>query len=209
MPFKSSKPLIAVIGGVCSGKSAAAAEFAKLGCGLVDADKIAHNLLDKEEIKQKIVEKFDDSIIDDNNRINRGRLAEKAFADRESIEKLNNILHPEVFKRCEQLIAEYDNNPEVKAVVLDIPLLVEAGWDKWCDKIVFVHSDLQQRLKRASESAKMDAGQLKIREKFQISLDKKAQLSDNMINNNSDLSTLAEQVAKIFSQSVCEKPEGR
>jgi dephospho-CoA kinase len=209
MPFNSSKPLIAVIGGICSGKSAAAREFEKLGCGRVDADKIVHNLLDKDDIKQEIVDEFGDSVIGGNGRINRSKLARKAFSGTGSIKKLNNILHPEVLRRSEQLIADYNKNPEIKAVVLDIPLLVEAGWDKWCDKVVFVHCDLQKRLERASETGEMEPEQLKIREKFQISLDKKAKLSDNTINNNSDLSILAEQVAKIFSQIVCENPEGR
>jgi dephospho-CoA kinase len=76
---------------------------------------------------------------------------------------------------------------------------VEVGWDKRCDKLIFVDCNQQLRIDRAGEIGTFDENQLKIRENFQISLDNKAVIADNTINNNSDFSALAKQVADIFS----------
>jgi dephospho-CoA kinase len=79
-----------------------------------------------------------------------------------------------------------------------MPLLMEVGWNRRCDRLIFV--DCEQKI-RAERAKKKDFGknQIKIREKFQISLDNKACLADNMIENNSDFSALVRQVADIFS----------
>jgi len=147
------KPIIGILGGIGSGKSTVAAEFAKLGCRIIDADNIARELLGREAVREKIVGLFGESILDSADKINRKKLAEIAFADVDKLSSLNSILHPLVLARAEQLIEQYKRQSQVKAIVLDI----------------------------------------------QISLDKKASISDNTINNNSDLLVLTKQVTDIFS----------
>jgi dephospho-CoA kinase len=85
--------------------------------------------------------------------------------------------------------------------VLDMPLLVEVGWHKRCDKLIFVDCEQKLRLERAKKLG-FDKKQVKIRENFQISLDNKASLADNTIENNSDFSAIAKQVTGIFSYIV-------
>jgi len=104
-----------------------------------------------------------------------------------------------VLARAEQLIKRYNRQNQVKAIVLDMPLLVEAGWAERCDKLIFVDCGRQLRINRARKLGIWGENQLKIRENFQISLDKKVDIADNMIDNNSDFSGLAKQVADIFS----------
>ena len=104
--------------------------------------------------------------------------------------------------RVEQLIAQCDPQPAVKAIVLDIPLLVEVGWEKRCDRIIFIDCKPPIRLERAKKTGVFDADQLKIRENLQISLDKKKRIADNIVDNNSDLSGLSKQIACLFSSIV-------
>jgi dephospho-CoA kinase len=193
------KPIIGILGGIGSGKSTVAAEFAKLGCRIIDADNIARELLGREAVREKIVGLFGESILDSADKINRKKLAEIAFADVDKLSSLNSILHPLVLARAEQLIEQYKRQPQVKAIVLDMPLLAEVGWDKRCDRLIFVDCKRQLRTARMKEKGGFDENQLKIRENFQISLDKKASISDNTINNNSDLLVLTKQVTDIFS----------
>lgn len=193
------KPIIGILGGIGSGKSTVAAEFAKLGCRIIDADNIARELLGREAVREKIVGLFGESILDSADEINRKKLAEIAFADVDKLSSLNSILHPLVLARAEQLIEQYKRQPQVKAIVLDMPLLAEVGWDKRCDRLIFVDCKRQLRTARMKEKGGFDENQLKIRENFQISLDKKASISDNTINNNSDLLVLTKQVTDIFS----------
>ncbi len=193
------KPIIGILGGIGSGKSTVAAEFAKLGCKVIDADKIAHELLlYKTAVKEKVVGLFGRTILDSAGKIDREKLAEVVFADADKLSSLNEIIHPLVLQRARELIKQYDCQNQVKAIVLDMPLLVEVGWDKRCDKLIFVDCEQKLRLDRAKKLG-FDKNQVKIRENFQISLDNKANLADNTIENNSDFSVLAKQVINIFS----------
>ena len=199
------KPIIGILGGVCSGKSTVAAEFAKLGCSVIDADKIAHELLDKKNIKGKIIATFGQGILNSTGNVNRKKLADIVFDDSDKLSLLNKMLHRLVLKRAEELIKQYNRQNQVRGIVLDMPLLVEVGWDKRCDKLIFVDCDWQLRVDRAKKMGFFDENQLKIRENFQISLDRKVGLVDNTIDNNSDFSALAKQVADIFSYIVDDK----
>ncbi len=193
------KPIIGILGGIGSGKSTVAAEFAKLGCEVIDADEIAHELLDKPDIKNKVVDSFSEAVLDPSGKINHKKLADIVFADAEKLAKLNSITHPIVLERAEELIRQAKQQNRVKAIVLDMPLLVEVGWDKRCDKLIFVKCNRQLRAKRALKMGVFNEKQLKIRENFQISLDKKESITDNTIDNNSGFSALAEQVTDVFS----------
>ncbi len=193
------KPVIGIIGGIGSGKSTVAAEFAKLGCKTIDADKIAHELLENSPVKEKIAASFGRAVLDSAGKIDRSKLADIAFSDADRLSALNKIIHPLVLKRAEELIKQYNCQNQVKAIVLDMPLLVEVGWAKRCDKLIFVDCRRQLRADRAKKTGIFNENQQKIRENFQISLDNKANTADNIIDNNSGLSELAEQIADIFS----------
>jgi dephospho-CoA kinase len=82
-----------------------------------------------------------------------------------------------------------------------MPLLVEAGWAKRCDRLIFVDCKRRLRVDRAKKMG-FDENQIKIREKFQISLDSKADIADNLINNNSDFTALVRQVTDTLSHIV-------
>ncbi len=227
MGSTEKKTIIGILGGIGSGKSTVAAEFAKLGCKVIDADEIAHELLDEPTVKEKVVGLFGRTILDSTEKIDREKLADLVFADADPaalgskqnpplaglspaalgsnqnspLARLNRIIHPLVLQRVEKLIEKYNHQNQVKAIVLDMPLLVEVGWDKRCDKLIFVDCRQKLRLDRAKKMG-FDKNQVKIRENFQISLDNKIAIADNTINNNSDFSELAKQVTDIFSNVV-------
>ncbi|MHC4148593.1 MAG: dephospho-CoA kinase [Planctomycetota bacterium] len=199
MNTPGTKPVIGILGGLCSGKSTVAAEFAKLGCAIIDADKIGHELLEEAVVKNKVVDFFGEGILDPEGRVDRKKLSEVVFANGHKLAELNKLLHPGVLERVEQLIKQYNGEKRVKAIVLDMPLLVEVGWAERCDRLVFVDCKPQLRAKRAKKMGYSGEKQLKIRENFQISLDKKAAIADNSVDNNSGFSELTEQVTKAFS----------
>ena len=199
MGDKGKKPVMGLLGGIYSGKSTVAAEFAKLGCAVIDADEIAHNLLDKRDLRNKIVARFGDGLLDSRGKISRRKLARIVFADAGKLSKLNKIIHPLILKRVRELIKKAKGQNKVKAIVLDMPLLAEVGWAKRCDKLIFVECKQRIRAERAKKMGIFDKNKLKIRENFQISLDNKKSIADNIIDNNSGFSALAGQVTDIFS----------
>ena len=196
-----NKPTIGILGGIGSGKSTVANEFAKLGCAVVDADKIAHKLLNEPAVREKVLGLFGQEISDSTGKIDHRKLAAVVFADADKLSSLNRIIHPLVLKQAEKLIRQYNGQGRVKAIVLDMPLLAEVGWEKRCDRLIFVECEPRLRSERAKKMG-VFFDEIKIRENFQISLDNKANIADNMIDNNSDLSGLAKQVTDIFSYIV-------
>ena len=200
MKNRANKPIIGILGGIASGKSTVAAEFAKLGCKVINADKIAHKLLGEDDVKQQVIESFGPDILNTFGEIDRKKLGDIVFSDGEKLSTLNSIVHPPVLQRTEQLIEQYNQQNEVKGIVVDMPLLLEAGFEKRCDKLIFVDCEEKIRADRAQKMGLFDKNKLKIRENLQISLDIKARIAENRISNNSDCEALVKQVIKIFSE---------
>jgi dephospho-CoA kinase len=194
---ENRKNIIGILGGIASGKSTVAKELAKRGCVVIDADKIANQLLLSKDVKKQIRDKFGGGVFDADGRINKKKLAKVVFAGARAVKAINAIIHPMVFEKTEELIKEYSRRPAVKAIVLDMPLLAEVGWNKKCDKLIFVRCDDRIRLKRAQKKGVLKENELKKRENFQISLDKKADMAQYIIENN-DLSELIRQIEKLF-----------
>ncbi len=195
-----TKPVIGIVGGVSSGKSAVAAEFGRLGCAVIDADALARQALETPAIREAVAARFGPGVLTPDGQIDRRALAEVVFVNAAKLEALNTIVHPFVLGQTEERIAQFRRDPAVKAVVLDMPLLVEVGWADRCDKIVFVRCDRTRRIDRARRERDMDERAVENRENFQISLDTKAALADNTVDNNSDFSATVRQVELIFSE---------
>ena len=199
------KLIIGILGGIGSGKSTAAAEFGKLGCSVIDADKIAHQTLDEAAVREKIVASFGESVLNSTGIIDHSKLADIVFADEKRLSTLNRLIHPLVLAQTQELIERYNRQDSVKAIVLDVPLLMEIGWAKRCDRLVFVDCKQELREKRAKKRGVFNKNQFKMREKLQISLDNKVGIADNTIDNNSGFLILARQVADIFSCVMANK----
>ncbi|OQY06854.1 MAG: dephospho-CoA kinase [Planctomycetales bacterium 4572_13] len=197
--MSNKKPIIGVLGGIGSGKSTVAACFAELGCVVLDADALAHDLLDEPEVVDMLVDRWGGVVLDDAGGVNRRWVGEKVFDSPPELDFLNGLIHPRVLKRFEVVIETYQTDPDVSGIVLDMPLLLEVGWEKRCDFFVFVDCSEDKRRERIAKNARIDTEQLKKRENFQISLDKKKQKAHYMIDNNSEKSDVAEQIAQIFS----------
>ncbi len=196
----TEKPLIGIIGGIASGKSTVAAEFRKLGCAVIDADAMVHELLREDKVRTEIVQLFGPEVLNACGELDRKRLATIVFADTKRLSALNKVLHPRVLRRTEELIAQYNKDSHTKAIVLDMPLLVEVGWADRCDRVIFVECDRRRRVERARSKGLVDDREIEIRENSQISLDSKARLADDIVDNNSDFSTLVRQIKEIFSE---------
>ena len=201
----SKIPVIGIVGGVGSGKSAVAGCFADLGCKVLDADAIAHEVLGQPDVLGVLVEQWGPDVLDDAGRVDRRKVAERVFGSPQERDFLNGLIHPPVLERCEAVIEAFRNEPNVVGIVLDMPLLLEVGWEKKCDFLVFVDCCEEIRRLRVQKNGKFDIEQLKIRENLQISLDKKKEKAHYSVNNNSDKSDMAEQVAQIFSNMAGNK----
>jgi dephospho-CoA kinase len=193
-----SIPVIAIVGGIGSGKSTVAAEFAHLGCTVLDADRMAHELLNDPKVQQELVSYFGPGILDHQGRIDRTKLAGQAFASPENVLQINGIFHPRVMEQCLRRIEQCRRDLTCRGIILDAPLLLEAGCEGRYDCLIFVDCPPEIRSVRAACKGLVPE-EIKKRENFQISLDKKRAMADYIIQNNSDVFAVAEQVGRIFA----------
>ena len=148
--------VIGLVGRIGAGKSTVARMFADRGATVIDADALAHEVLDDPAVIREIVERFGADVLDTGGRIRRGTLAGLVFgpgeAGEEGLRALEGIVHPRVRQRIEARLAGIrDGHIEEKQqqfVVLDVPLLMQAGWADLCDRLVVVECEDPVRRQR-------------------------------------------------------------
>lgn len=195
-----NKPVLGIVGGIGSGKSFVAQAFGKLGCGIIDSDKVAHEALELPEVKQVLLDWWGSEILTPEGNISRKAIAGRVFGHPAEVAKLNGLIHPKVEEMRQRQMKLWAGQKEIRAVIWDTPLLFEVGLDRLCDYVIFVKVPLDIRLRRVQESRGWNAEELNKREKSQFSLDKKELLADYIVDNSGEVSNTLRQVHKIFSQ---------
>ncbi len=179
--------LIGILGGVASGKSAAASFFAEMGAERVDADAISTEVIARPEIRNALGLKFGKGIFDAGGAVNRGRLAEAAFGTgEEGVRILNEIMHPPIMALVQERISR---SAGTAALVLDLPLLLEKGLARMCDLLVFVDAPEEKRISFAAARG-WAPGEIRRREAFQASLAEKKKAAEIAIKNDKSLDEL-------------------
>lgn len=187
--------IVGLTGGIASGKSTVSNFFKKLGLEVLDADEIVKEVSQKEDTIKKIVKVFGKNILDGSGKIIREKLRKEAFENRELLNKLNEIIHPQVI---EIFVEKKKETSEDSIVIFDIPLLYEAEMESLCDKIIVVYIKREQQIERVIER---DKNTRELAEKIidaQMSLEEKSKRADIVINNNSTLEDLKNQVNMIY-----------
>ena len=196
-PWKhGSIPVFGLVGGIGAGKSAVATRMSEIGAFVIDADKVGHTLLNQRPVRDQVLDHFGTAILapvenaGDPPSIDRRALGSIAFASRTALRELESILHPAMERTFEKAIARTQRRGGVKAIVLDAAILFEAGWHRYCDRIVFVDSPRDLRLARLLETRGWDDATLTKREATQSSLDAKRSVADVVIPNHGDAAAL-------------------
>lgn len=186
--------VIGLAGGIGSGKSTVAKMLGRLGAEALDADAMVHELLREPATVRKIVRRFGEEVLDRRGAIDRSKLGAAAFRSRKSIRDLEAILHPQVSRRMKKHIAGLRRTRGKHVVVIDAPLLFEAGLDALCDEIIFVHAPKTKRLQRLRETRGWTRATLEERENRQKTLDYKRENADTVIRNDADRRRTSAQV---------------
>jgi len=194
-------PVIGLVGGIGAGKSTAAAQFAALGCEVIDADALGHALLDDPDVREEVRRRWGQRVFGPEGRVSRPALSEAVFGDPAELAVLNGILHPRMRREAARRIIAARQDPAVKGVVLDAAVLFEAGWDDLCTTTVFLEAPWEARLGRA-KARRLTEEELIRREKVQIPLDRKRKICDYILQNSSTVSHLRERVRTLFHRMV-------
>ena len=197
--MKKGPVIIGITGRLGSGKSTVAQEFARLGCALIDADKINHEILTRPEVIDQIHRWWGPAVLDSQGKIDRNALGSIVFADEMALKQLTDLVHPLIAQREKELIGKYRQDSAIAAVVLDVPLLFESGQDKWCDFVIFVEADDHIRLERVTKR-RWTSEKIKNIENLNLALDNRAKMADHTVRNNSGILDLTKQVVELYSK---------
>ena len=176
------KPVIGLIGGMGSGKSLVAAELARHGGLVISGDRLGHEALAQTEIRTRIIQRWGTEVLDREGKVNRGRLAEIVFANPDERRELEALSFPYIERRIGEEIAAGQENPDAKFLVLDAAVMLEAGWNKYCDRLVYVAAPPELRLQRLLGRG-LTEKDVRARQEAQWSLDNKAGRADVVLEN--------------------------
>ena len=193
-------PVIGLTGGIGSGKSRVAAMLRELGCVVSDADAVAKAMLDEDSVRTVIASWWGNDVFDETGHVDRAKVADHVFADPEELQRLEALLHPMVER---MRAAEFDAAPEgTIALVIDAPLLLEAGLDEQCDVVLFVDTPAEVRQKRLVENRGWTVEEIDRREAQQMSLDAKRSRAHHVLKNHGGIDDLQSQVERILETIV-------
>ncbi|MBX3355829.1 MAG: dephospho-CoA kinase [Phycisphaeraceae bacterium] len=191
-------PVIGLVGGIGSGKSLVASILRQEGCLVCDSDAMTRDLMRDPRVHRQLVEWWGSGVLDRDGEIDRGQVASVVFARPEERLRLEGLIHPLVEARREAIFA---NPPSgTRALVIDAPLLLEAGLKEKCDAIFFVDAPRTTRLARVAETRGWSAEEVSRRETAQWPLDRKRQAADTVLSNDGDPASLRIQVVRALEQ---------
>ncbi len=195
-----AKPVVGLIGGMGSGKSLVAAAFAECGARSISGDELGHEALRQFEIRAQVVQRWGEQVLDAKGAVDRRRVAAIVFADASERQALEAMVFPWIQRRIQEEIAAAQTDPSVALVVLDAAIMLETGWSKVCDRLVFVETPREARLQRLAEQRGWNTAEVEARERAQMPLAEKRQRADVVLDNSGSPEHMRTQVHNLLRQ---------
>ncbi|WP_102192680.1 dephospho-CoA kinase [Microbacterium aurantiacum] len=194
-------PLIALTGGIASGKSTIARRLAEHGAIVVDADQIVRDVQAAgSPVLQQIAAAFGDDVITSEGTLERASLGAKVFGDPELLARLNAIVHPAVRAESQRRFEAANATDPSAVVVYDVPLLVEARVDDPWDLIVVAHAPASERLRRLVELRGMEEHAAQDRIDAQVSDDRRLAIADVVIDTSGTIEETQAQADALWER---------
>ncbi len=186
---------------MASGKSFVGHALADLGCYLIEADKLGHDvMMPGAEAYDAIVREFGRDILDAEGRISRRKLSGIVWNDPERLEKLSSFVHPPVQQREEIRMAEIARTDPRAIVVVEAAILVETGRYKSFDRLIVVTCDPEQQMERALERGSYNKEEVLARLSRQLPLEEKLRVADYVIDTSGSKEATLEQVRTVYGK---------
>jgi dephospho-CoA kinase len=185
---------VGLTGGIGAGKSEALAAFERLGAATLSTDRVAHDLLDDDQVKAALVERWGEQIAPGGS-VDRDKVGEIVFSDRDELTWLESVTHPRVGAHVLEWRQGLD--PGVEVAVVEVPLLFEAAMEGAFDATVAVIADDGLRDARLRERGQ---GGLEGREARQLDQQEKARRADQVIRNDASLQELESEVSRVIAE---------
>ncbi|MBP5751142.1 MAG: dephospho-CoA kinase [Firmicutes bacterium] len=190
-------------GGIGSGKTTVAAILRDKGYTVLDADEIGREVTAKDEpLLRMLVKDFGIDIIREDGTLDRKLLAEKAFGDKRKMNRLNELVQTAILCRAVEKFHKLSLSDYNKVMFFDVPLLFEAGWDRYMQQIWLVTAPEDVRIQRVEIRDGLTEEEIRERIRFQMSEEEKMERADVIIQNDEGMAKLMAQVEKAIADNL-------
>ena len=187
--------IICLTGGLASGKSTATQFLAEQGAYIIDADKAGHRVYEPgTRAYREVIATFGDDLIDDDHQIDRKILGSKVFGNQDALEKLTDIVWPEIRRLAEADIPEIRITDPEGIVVLEAAVLFEAGWQDIGDETWVIVVDREVAIERSMARDGLTREAIENRLQAQLSNEERIAKADIVMENNLDQQALIDQL---------------
>ena len=192
--------VIGLTGGIGSGKSTVAQFLAELGAVIIDADRVGHEILKPDtELWREVVATFGQQVLTPGGDIDRKKLGEMVFGNTELLARLNQIMHPRMHAMVKAQLDKH-RRQGVRVVVLEAPLLLEAGWTPLVDEVWVTVASESTVLKRLQERVGLSKEESLARIHSQLSSEERLRYADVVINTDCSLGEVKAKVRKLWDK---------
>jgi dephospho-CoA kinase len=192
---------VGLTGGIASGKSTVARMLAEKGAVLIDFDELAHAVEESGgPVWREIIRHFGEEILHGDRTINRRKLGETVFADREKRKLLNRLVHPAIFEEWQRRLAEIRVRRADAIVMSDIPLLIEAGLKVMVDLILLVYITPEEQIRRVMARDGFSREEAERRLAAQMPIDEKLRWADIVIRNEGSPEETRRTVSEVWME---------
>ena len=192
---------VGLTGGIASGKSTVARMLAEKGAVLIDFDELAHAVQEPEgAVWREIIRHFGEEILHEDRTIDRRKLGETVFADREKRELLNRLVHPAIFEEWQRRLAEIRVRRADAIVVSDIPLLIEAGLKGMVDLVLLVYITPEEQVRRVMARNGFSREEAERRLAAQMPIEEKLRWADIVIRNGGSPEETRRVVSEVWME---------
>jgi len=202
--------LVGLTGGIASGKSLVAKLLKDLGAYIIDADEIAHKVIQPgTPAYHDILQQFGKEILREDGTIDRPKLGGLVFSDPARRSILEGIVHPRVFAEEEARRRQITQRDPEAVIIFDAPLLIETRAHELMDKVIVVYTDRKTQFKRLKERDHLDSEEAKRRIAAQLPLSDKKQYADYVIDGMASPQEVARQTEAIYQELKALAKESR
>jgi dephospho-CoA kinase len=192
--------VVGLTGGIGSGKSTVASMLQEMGARIIDADRIARDVVRPgEPALASLRAEFGEEVVTEQGELDRAAVAARVFDDPDALKRLNAIVHPAVAARTAEEI-EDARQAGARWVVYDVPLLYENDLEHMFDKVIVVASSESVRRQRLREREQWSTSDIDARMAMQMPLEEKVQRADFVVDNDGSLVETRRQVEEVTAQ---------
>ena len=194
---------VGLTGGIGSGKSTASKFFEKLGAFILDADKEAKNLLEKNEIVQhEVISEFGSDIINTTGKVDKNKLARVAFQDVDHQRRLNSVVHPYIYDLIDKTFDKILSDGKHAVFIIDAAMIYESGYDIHLDYIIVITAQLKNRMERALARKTLTREEILKRIEFQWPEEEKVGMADFVIHNDGSEKELNDNIKSLIKKLI-------